>query len=70
MNIELKKYSSRVNNEIFIFDNYPHTDIPNMTKFLITTVEKLTQKAIYSQMTTDELKNIKKLINEILKERK
>lgn len=41
-----------------------------MTKFLITTVEKLTQKAIYSQMTTDELKNIKKLINEILKERK
>ncbi len=41
-----------------------------MNIFLTTTVEKLTQKAIYSLMTTDELKNIKKLINEILKERK
>lgn len=66
--IKIKKLASRINKTtIEVFDENPLTGA--IIHKLTIESEKLTKKAIYSQMTTEELKGIQKIITELLKER-
>lgn len=53
-----------------IFMNKKYSDINNIINTRILEVAKLQDKILLDKLTTEELKRLKKLINEILKERK
>lgn len=65
----LHKYSRRDKDLITICDHDYSRDCPDLTRILTIESHKLLEKAIYTQMTTAELKEIKQMINNILKER-
>lgn len=67
--IKLHKFSTRNNDLITVYDNKLMSDIPDLSHYINVKVAKLTKKAIYTQLTTEELKEINKIINQILTER-
>lgn len=58
----------RVGDNILLGEEYNH--IKRMIHTRILEIKRLQDKTILEKLSTEELKNLKRLINEILKERK
>lgn len=69
--LNLTKFSARKDNIITVTDGIDLKSevIPSINHTISIEVGKLLKKAIYTQMTTEELESVKNIINQILKTR-
>ena len=66
--LTFKKVSNRIDDKIYVYNINPSTDnIDHMG--IMVEVEKLLKQSIYSKLTTDELKQIKEIVDKELENR-